>query len=72
MATDSILTGEPEYRPIQAARLLDCSTRSIRRYSALGEFPKPDNKEWYKGRWAPVWKLSTLKAYRESRMKRDA
>jgi hypothetical protein len=70
MATSEILTGEPEYRPQGAARILDCCTRTIRRESLLKKFPEPDGHEWWKGRWVPVWKLSTLRAYRESKMKR--
>lgn len=70
MATDSILTGEPQYRPGQAAKLLDCCARTIRRDSILKKFPEPDGHEWWKGRWVPVWNLSTLQAYRESKMKR--
>jgi hypothetical protein len=70
MATSEILTGEPEYRPDGAARILDCSTRTIRRRSILGAFPDPDGFELWKGRRVPIWKLSTLKAYRESQVQR--
>lgn len=70
MATEAILTGEPEFQECQAARLLDISTRTIQRGLLTGDFPKPDGYEKRRGRQVPIWKLSTLQAYRESRITR--